>query len=196
MDQRTYHGRVGTDELAQALVAAFNQGNLRAQQVGTGDRVMVQIATRDWRGSGGQAALAVSIARIEGGVTVSLGQHEWLGAAANLLQTGLMAFFNPVSLLNRIDDVAQDVNSFSLPAQVWTVVDKYCQSIGAAMAISERLQSVACPYCGVANNVGEGKCSACGGPLGAAQPRLCGNCGNVVRPTSKFCDNCGTPVRA
>lgn len=195
MDQRTYHGKVSPDELASALVAAFDQGARRAQQVGTGERVMVQIASREWNGSGGQAALAVSIARVADGVTVSLGQHEWLGAAASLLQTGIMALINPVSLLGRIDDVAQDVSSFSLPTQVWNVVDQYCRSVGAAMAISERLQSVVCPYCGVTNHVGDGKCAACGGPLGNAQPRICSKCGNVMGPTSKFCDVCGTPLK-
>lgn len=55
MDQRTYHGEINCDELADALAAAFDQGNLRAQKVGAGERVMVQIATREWRGSGGQA---------------------------------------------------------------------------------------------------------------------------------------------
>ncbi|MBI5879474.1 MAG: zinc ribbon domain-containing protein [Chloroflexi bacterium] len=195
MDQRTYHGKLTPDELASAVVAAFDQGNRRAQKVGSGERVMVQIATREWSGSGGQAALAVTIQRIEGGVTVSLGQHEWLGAAASILQTGVMALLNPITLLNRIDDVAQDVSSFSLPTQVWDVVEKYCRSVGAAMAMSERLQSVACPYCGVTNKVGDGKCSACGGPLGAAQPRLCPKCGNVMGPTSKFCDVCGSPLK-
>jgi predicted RNA-binding Zn-ribbon protein involved in translation (DUF1610 family) len=106
-----------------------------------------------------------------------------------------MALLNPMSLINRIDDIAQDVNSFSLPTQVWTVVDKYCNSIGAAMAISEKLRAVVCPYCGVANNVGPGNCSACGAPLGDVQPRACPKCGNVMGSRSKFCDNCGTRLQ-
>ncbi len=195
MDQRTYHGTIDCEELAKALVATFDAGNLRAQRVGSPERQMVQIATREWRGSGGQAALTVTITKIADGVTVALGQHEWVGAAASLMQTGLMALINPVSLISRIDDIAQDVNSFSLPTQVWDAVDRYSRSVGAAMTISERLRSVACPYCGVANNVGEGSCSACGAPLGDVQPRACPRCGNVMNARSKFCDNCGAPLR-
>jgi predicted RNA-binding Zn-ribbon protein involved in translation (DUF1610 family) len=191
MDQRSYHGDIGIDELADMLVATFDQGNLRAQRVGSSQRVMVQIATREWRGSGGQAALTVTISQIPDGVTVALGQHEWLGAAASLVQTGLMALLNPVSLISRIEDIAQDVNSFSLPTQVWGVIDKYCRGVGATLAMSERLRSVVCPYCGVANTVGQGTCSACGAPLGDSQPRTCPRCGNVMGHRSKFCDNCG-----
>jgi predicted RNA-binding Zn-ribbon protein involved in translation (DUF1610 family) len=195
MDQRTYHGQIDPNELANAIVAAFDQGNLRAQKVGQSDRVMVQIATREWRGSGGQAALTVTIARVADGVNISLGQHEWLGAAASILQTGMMALLNPVSLISRIDDIAQDVNSFSLPTQVWDAIDRYCRSIGASLALSEKLRSVVCPYCGVANSIGHGSCSACGGPLGDVQPRACPRCGNVMSNRSKFCDNCGMVLR-
>ena len=194
MDQRTYHGPISGDELANVLVASFDQGHLRAQRVGRGERVLVQVATREWQGSGGQAALTVTIARVADGVMVSLGQHEWLGAAADLVQAGVMALFNPMSLIYRIGDIAQDVSAFSLPTQVWTVVDKYCRDVGAALTLSERLRSVVCDYCGVANNVGSGTCSACGAPLGAAQPRGCPQCGNVLRNSSKFCDNCGMRV--
>jgi hypothetical protein len=191
MDQRTYHGDIVPDELADALVAQFDQGNLRAQKVGRGERLMVQIATREWRGSGGQAALTVTISKIEDGVTVALGQHDWFGAAASIAQTGLMLFLNPLSLLGRLDDLAQDVSSFSLPTQVWNTVEKFCQGVGATKEISERLRAIACPYCGVAAKVGQAQCSACGAPLGDLQPRTCSQCGNVMRSNAKFCDICG-----
>lgn len=191
MDQRAYHGDIGIDELADVLVASFNQGNLRAQRIGSAARALVQIATREWSGLGGQAALTVTIARIPDGVMVSLGQHEWLGAAASLVQTGLMGLLNPISLISRLDDIAQDVNSFALPTQVWAVVDKYCRGVGATLVLSERLRSVVCPYCGVANTIGQGSCSACGAPLGDSQPRACPRCGNVMSRRAKFCDNCG-----
>jgi predicted RNA-binding Zn-ribbon protein involved in translation (DUF1610 family) len=195
VDQRTYHGNIDPDELANALVVAFDQGNLRAQMVGSDERVMVQVATREWSGTGGQAALTVTISKVVDGVTVSLGQHEWLGAAASMVQTGLMALLNPVSLISRIDDIAQDVTSFSLPSQIWAAVDHYCRSVGAAMMISEKLRSVVCPYCGVANSAGQGSCSACGAPLGSVQPRACPRCGNVMNNSSRFCDNCGATMR-
>ncbi|MCA1554083.1 MAG: zinc ribbon domain-containing protein [Chloroflexi bacterium] len=166
----------------------------RAACVGSGERVLVQIASREWNGSGGQAALTATIAEVADGVSVSLGQHTWLGAAANLVQTGFMVLFNPISLISYLDDIAHDVSGLSLPSQVWEAVDKYCRSAGAALTISERLRAVACAYCGVANSVGTGTCSACGAPLGAVQPRVCTRCGNVLRGSSKFCDNCGNKL--
>jgi hypothetical protein len=66
--------------MATALIAAFNQGNLRCQQIGQGDKVMVQIATRDFAQSGGRTALAVTIQKVTD--VMSVGQSEWLGVAA------------------------------------------------------------------------------------------------------------------
>lgn len=194
MDQQTYHGPIKPDDLAHALVSEFNHGNLAAQKIGQGDQVLVQIATRERRGSGGHTALTVSLVQVEDGVTVSLGQQQWLGAAVNLAQAGLAALFNPLSLLHTLDDIAQDVSSLTLPQQIWAAVERYAQGVGAALTISERLRSVVCKYCGVANPVGVGTCSACGAPLGELLPVSCVNCGNVMRAKAKFCDNCGAKL--
>ena len=86
--QRTYHGDINPEEMADVLVAAFNQGNMQAQQIGRGDKIMVQVATRQHAQSGGRAALSVTIQKVEDGVSVALGQHEWLGAAASLGYSG------------------------------------------------------------------------------------------------------------
>ena len=109
--QRTYHGDINPEEMADVLVAAFNQGNMQAQQIGQGDKVMVQIATRQHAQSGGKAALSVTIQKIEDGVSVALGQHAWLGAAASLGQTALGALANPWSLLGRLDEELSCANS-------------------------------------------------------------------------------------
>lgn len=192
--QRTYHGDISPDEMASVLVAAFNQGNMQAQQVGQGDKVMVQIATRRNAQSGGNATLSVTIQQIEDGVSVALGQHEWLGAAASLGQTALAAFMNPVNLLGRLDDIAQDMTSLTLTDKVWEAVEKFAQAAKVTKTISERLQSVVCPYCNTANKMGAAACENCGGPLGDVQPVSCPKCGNVMPPKSKFCVNCGTAL--
>jgi len=194
MNERTYHGNIEPEDMAAALVAAFNQGNLRCQQVGQGDKVMVQIATRQNAQSGGKAAMSVTIQSVEDGVTVGLGQHEWLGAAASLGQTALSTLMNPWSILGRLDDLAQDVTSLTLADRVWDVVEKYAQTAQVTKTISERLQTVTCPYCGTANKVGAADCVNCGGPLGAVQPISCPKCGNVMPPKTKLCSNCGTAL--
>jgi hypothetical protein len=193
-DQRTYHGDIRPVDMAAALVAAFNQGNLRAQQISQGDKLMVQIAVPRNAQSGGTAALSVTIQKVEDGVCVALGQHEWLGAAASLGQTAISTFLNPWNILGRLDDIAQDVTSLTLTDQVWEAVEKFARAAQLTKTISERLQSVACPYCGAANKLSVAECENCGGPLGEVQPLSCHQCGNVMPPKSKFCASCGAAL--
>jgi uncharacterized Zn-finger protein len=194
MSDRTYHGDIAPADLAGALIAAFNQGNMRCQQVGQGDKVMVQIAMRDQARSGGQGALSVSMQRNADGVTVGIGQHEWLGVAASLGQTALVTLMNPWNLIGRLDDIAQDISSLTLEQQAWDAIEKYAQTAKATKMISARLQSLSCPYCNTANRVAAANCENCGAPLGEAQPVACPKCGNVMASKTKFCANCGSAM--
>ncbi len=152
----------------------------------------VQIATRENAGSGGKAALSITIQKIPDGVTVGIGQHEWLGVAASLGQTALAALMNPWNLINRLDDIAQDITSLTLEEKVWEAVEKYAQTTRVTKTISARLQTVTCPYCNTANKIAAANCEACGAPLGDVQPIACPKCGNVMPPKSRACSNCGT----
>jgi hypothetical protein len=194
MSLRTYHGEVVPADIANAILSAFNQGNLRCQTIGQGDRVMVQIATREAGHSGGKAAMSVTIQKVEDGVTVGVGQLEWLGVAASLGQTALAALINPWNLLHRLDDIAQDINSLTLEEKVWDAIERYAQTTKATKLISERLSTLRCPYCDTANKVSVSNCVGCGAPLGAGQPIACPKCGNVMPPKSAFCNNCGTAL--
>jgi hypothetical protein len=194
MEHRTFHGDITPDDLAKALVAEFNRGNLRSQQIGTGERCLVQIATRDGSMSGGKTGLSVNIHKVEDGVTVSLGEQEWMGTAASLAQTGLSALLNPWSLIGRLDDLAQDISALTLTEQLWAAIEKFTKTAGASKEISERLRTVSCPNCETANPVGAPKCVSCGAPLGDVQPLACANCGNVMTASAKFCSNCGASM--
>lgn len=193
-DQRIYHGDISSSTIAQALVAEFNHGNLRAQMFGEDGHFTVQVATSQFSRSGGQTALAVDIQNVEDGVMVQIGQQQWLGVAASLGQTAIAALINPVNLLGRLDDIAQDVQNLQLNERVWQVIDRKAGEAGASKQLSDRLRRVTCSYCGVANPVGEGTCIACGAPLGDAQPRTCPQCGFVLFHGENFCPNCGNPV--
>ncbi len=195
MEQRTYRGEIEPEELADALVAQFNSGALKAQKVGSRNHVLVQIASRDWGWGGPQTALTVGIARIEGGIEVSLGQQRWLGAVADLAQTGLLALVNPLSLIGRLDDVARSISELTLPQQVWEAVEHYCASVGASLGLRAEETMVTCAYCGVANPIGAPKCSACGAPLGDVQPVACPRCGLLMSREDEFCSRCGTVLR-
>ena len=188
---RIYHGKLTPNQLGRALVGEFNRGNLHAQQFGSADQVIVQIATRRPASSGGDTALTVQIHQVEDGIAVFLGRQSWLSIAASLGLTALSAWRNPWNLLSRLDDVAQDVENLSLVENVWGVIEQVGRASGAGQQLSERLRRIVCSYCRAANPVGESVCVACGAPLGDAQPRTCRFCGFVVQREENVCPNCG-----
>jgi RNA polymerase subunit RPABC4/transcription elongation factor Spt4 len=194
MDRRIFHGNISPADVAQALLAEFNRINLNAQTMGTSDKMYVQIATRPGAMSGGQTALTISIEKAPDGVLVQLGQQAWMGTAASLGWTALAALRNPLSLLGRIDDLAQDLENLQLTEAVWKAIDLAAQNAGASHQLSERMSRVTCEYCGAATPPGEPTCVACGAPLGNAQPTTCRNCGFVVLRGERTCPNCGKTI--
>ncbi len=194
MDRRIFHGNLKPADVARTLIAKFNRGNLRVQQVGSGNHVAVQIATSQHPASGGQTALSVHIQQFEDGVTVELGRQAWLGVAASLGVSALSAWRNPFSLLNRLDDIAQDIEYLQLSDEIWHTIETTMASQGAGAELSERLRRVTCEYCLTANPVGEPSCVACGAPLGTVQPFTCSNCGYVYTTKTSVCKNCGKPL--
>jgi RNA polymerase subunit RPABC4/transcription elongation factor Spt4 len=194
MEQRIFHGNLTPTDIAEALLAYFNRGNLRTQVVGEGDLMHVQIATRPGATSGGQTALTVQIQKVEDGVMVSVGEQAWLGVAANMGQTVMATLMNPWNLLGRLDDIAQDIESMQIVETVWQVAGKAAQDAGASLQLSARLQRLACEFCGTANPVGAGNCLACGAPLGNLQPHTCPSCGFVVLHGERTCPSCSKPI--
>jgi len=191
MDQRIFHGNLNPADLAQSLLAEFNRGNLRAQIIGQADNLSVQISTQVGARSGGQTALTVTLQKAPDGVLIQLGQQEWFGTAASLGRTTMVTIMNPWNLLNRLDDIAQDVENIQLSEHVWQVIDQAARAIGTGYQLSERLSRLICEYCGTANQVGEAACIACGAPLGKLQPGTCPSCGFVIEPHEVKCPNCG-----
>jgi len=194
MPQRIYHGNLRNSDLAQALVSEFSRGNLRVQQYETGDTILVQIATSQFSQSGGTTALSISLQNVKDGVAVEIGKQVWLGIAASLGVSTIAAIRNPLSLLNRLDDIAQDIESAQLTDNVWDVIDATAKSLGTGFQLSDRLNRYICNYCNTPNPVGESTCIACGAPLGDIQPYTCNKCGFVVHKTESVCPNCGAPL--
>ncbi len=194
MIHKIYHGDINPQDFCRDLISNFNRGNYIAQQVNSGETTMVQVATRAFQSSGGQTALSISITSVEDGVAVQIGQQAWLGVAASLGQTVFSAIRNPFSLLQRLDDLAQDIESLQLTDEIWKVLDRTAAAKQATQELSERLRRLVCNYCGSANLVGESNCIACGAPLGDVQPRTCIKCGYVTRKSEAFCPNCGSEL--
>jgi len=138
--------------------------------------------------------LTISLQTVEDGILVELGQQAWLGVAASLGQTALSALRNPFSLLSRLDDLAQDIESIQLNEKTWQVIESTVATLGASYALSEKLSRISCEYCGSANPLGEANCLACGAPMGDAHPTSCGNCGFVVAIEETICPNCNAKL--
>ena len=191
MEPKVFHGDLSPQEIGRALIAKFNRGNLMARQFGERDKVIVQIASHQFASSGGQTALTVNLDKVEDGVAIQIGKQAWLGVVASLGTTVLSVWRNPFTLLQRLDDVAQDIENIQLTTDIWETIEEVARLKGATFELSERLRRITCEYCLTANPVGEPNCIACGAPLGLVQPTTCKNCGYVVRTQESICPNCG-----
>lgn len=138
--------------------------------------------------------MTVHLSAVEDGVHVKLGEQQWIGLVASLGQTALMTLLRPTSIIGRLDDVAQDINSLTLADRVTETIKDTAAVHGASYEITQRLRRLTCPYCGTANPVGDSNCIACGGPLGYEQPIACDNCGFVSEAGTPICPNCGDPL--
>jgi hypothetical protein len=194
MERRIFHGILSPADIAQALLAEFNHGNLHAQVLGKSDKMAVQIMTHPGAASGGRTALTVTIQKVDDGIMVELGQQAWLGVAASLGQTAFSVFRNPFSLIGRLDDLAQDIESLQLSENVWQVIARTAASAGASHQLSDRLSRLTCEFCGTANPLGEPACIACGAPLGNIHPTSCRSCGFVILNNESTCPNCGQKI--
>ena len=191
MEQQIYHGEITPQKIANVLIARFNRGSYIAQQLGNGDQLVVQIASRLGPRSGGETALSVTLQKVEDGVAVQVGKQAWLGIAASLGHTALSTLRNPLSILGRLDDLAQDIESLQLSEKVWQVIARTAASAGASHQLTDRMSRLTCEYCGTANPLGEPACIACGAPLGEAHPTSCVQCGFVITKDDRVCPNCG-----
>jgi len=196
MEQRIYHGKITPSDFARSLISNFNRGNYQVQQIGNGSHLAVQIATRTAPSSGGQTALSVDIQSVADGVAIQVSKQEWMGVAASLGFSALAALVNPLNLLGRLDDIAQDIQSLQLSEEVWKVIDASAHAESAGFELSERLRRIVCEYCGSANQVGDSNCVSCGAPLGGIQPHTCKHCGFVITTNETFCPNCKQPLSA
>ena len=194
MTTRIYHGDITPEDIARNLVAYYHRGNYHVQRFGSGEKLAVQIATKPNMTSGGQTAMTVSIAKVEDGISVTLSKQMWYGLAASLGVTAISALLNPMNLINRLDDIAQDVESLQLEDSIWEVINKTALQHGTGKQLSERLSRTVCPYCQTANPIASARCLACGAPLGEVQPTTCKTCGFVVNRNEKVCPNCNQPL--
>jgi hypothetical protein len=194
MEQRLFHGQFTPDELANCLITNFSRGNLIVQKFENNGNISIQIKTRDERTSGGTTALGIIFQPVADGILVQVGQQAWAGIAASLGTSAIAALLNPLNLLHRLDDIAQDFEYMQLNDEVWKVLESNAKALGSGYEFSEQLKRIVCEYCQTANQAGEPACIACGAPLGNQQPQTCRYCGFVLATKAKICPNCKKPV--
>ena len=171
MEQRTYYGRIDPNALADHLVGVFNQhpgqgmyyshNHTMAQRVGEGDQVLVQIVRAgSWGQNGG--TLGVSIVRVPDGISVNLGQSNWLdldqSTVAGMVIGALL--FPPLLLLPLLSGLVGS----TFNQDIWDVIDGYCSWVNASGP--EKAQAPRyfhCPYCGAYNQPNVPQCVSCKG---------------------------------
>jgi hypothetical protein len=188
--KKIFHGNITPRDFVRALISEFNHGNLKTLRTGSDQAVALQIATRQHRFSGGKTSITISIEKVADGVAVHVGDQSIFGVAASLGATALAALRNPFSIITRLDDVAQDIESLQVSERAWEIIHEVAASANASLALSERLRRAICVYCETPNPVGEPSCVACGAPLGEAQPTTCPRCGFVVHHDESQCPQC------
>jgi DNA-directed RNA polymerase subunit RPC12/RpoP len=194
MNTRFFHGKITSNDIANALHAHFDRGDFIVRQIVSEKENIIQITTTSHPQSGGQTAITVRINQTDDGAAVQIGKQSLYGVAASLGKTALMTLRNPLSLLSRLDDLAQDFESIRLADEIWDTIEATANHLGASFELSEHLRRIACPYCNTANLVGESNCIACGAPLGLTQPKACPNCGFIIKNNMQVCPNCGHEV--
>ena len=193
MEQRVYHGAIAPEGLAQALLDEWDRDTTIAQAFGAEDYVVVQIGQREagWLSDEPRHALTLTIEPIADGAQVSMGQQQWYKEhnvqifAGGLF--GLLPFFFAFPLGQFFGD--EGAIPHTLPGRVWQSIDRYASGSGAATGKTQRLTTIACPECGVANPQGAERCSACGSQLNVRP--ACPNCGHANPPGANFCNRCG-----
>jgi hypothetical protein len=196
MEQRAYNTTVTPDDLANALLEEWDRDDTIAQAFGEPGRVIVQIGQREagWFGDEPRQALTLDIEQIQDGLQVTMGQQQWFKQGGEIMIGGLIGFFPffftfPLGGLFGGGDIDQ-----SLPGRIWQTVERYAGNTGAATGKTQRLSTMPCPECGVANPQNAERCSACGASLMPSP--ACPNCAHVNPPGARFCNRCGAALLA
>ena len=144
MEQRTYHGDITPEGLADALVLHYDPlPNLQAQKIGKDDSYIVQIGYGD-KPEEIRHALTVAIAKSADspGVIVTMGQRQWITSdeGKHVAFWGLLAILvTPWVLFALIWPLGEVISSTTLPGDIWNLVQAYAAGQGASLDQTETL---------------------------------------------------------
>lgn len=201
MEQRVYEGQIDPQGLADTLLDEWDRNDTVAQAFDVPPQVIVQIGQRE----GGlfndepHQAITLSIEPTGTGVQVTMGQQQWYKQNGGKIMVGGLIGFFPFFFtfpLGKLFGGGDDEIDGSLPGQIWQSVEQYAARFGTAATTgrTQRLPTVTCYSCGVANPLNAERCSACGADL--RRVPHCPNCGHQNPVGARFCNHCGTPLGA
>jgi hypothetical protein len=144
MEQRIYHGNVSPEGLADYLVQYYGaQEHLRAQKLGQGDSLVVQIGHP--HDNEIRNAVTLGIHRTPENSTdliVTMGEQQWITPqlAGYAAMMGLVSvLITPWALFALIWPVSQLLGSRVLPGEIWNAVQTYAMSQGAVPGTAQTL---------------------------------------------------------
>ncbi len=208
MEQRVYQGSISAEGLAGALLDQWDRDETVAQAFTEPGRAIVQVGQREggWFSDEPHQAIALDIEEAGDGLHVTMGQQQWIKEnGMQIFAGGLLGFFPFFFTFPLGQFLGEGTIDQTLPGQLWQSVDRFAGNVNAAPVAdqvtsnahagpatgkTQRLATIACPQCGVANPMGAERCSACGNGLLAAP--TCSQCGHANPPGARFCNRCGT----
>jgi hypothetical protein len=150
MEQRVYRGDIDPEQLADYLVMHFDpQPDLQAQRVGQGRSLLVQIGRGDVPADLRDAvsvAIAESSDEAGDGITVTLGQQQWLTPqrATYTAAIGLVSLLvTPFALFALLWPLSEAVGNRTMVGNIWTAIDNYVVGQGGEVV---RTQDIAHPH--------------------------------------------------
>lgn len=145
MEQRTYHGNVSAEGMADFLLQRYNSENdVIAQRFGETGSILIQV------GHGNDPthirhAVTVAIAPIpneEPGIVVTMGQRQWItpDEAGHAAFWGLLAvLLTPWVLFALLWPLNEIISASTLPADIWSAVETYTGSLGVTTVNTTQL---------------------------------------------------------
>lgn len=206
MDNRFYPlPHLDIERMARDIEDHFVRQGYQTQHFGTQEQVAVQMRKGGELEAliGLQAALTVTLQKVQGGVTANVGQQQWVDKAA----VGAIGFFFLWPLM--ITAGAGLIRQAGLETQIYNAVDMAVQRQGGRPYAThyqpqrnaqqyrqpQQPPQVACPNCHAQNDEGDVYCSYCGKPLHKEQEKKrCEQCSAPLKPDAAFCAKCGHAV--
>ena len=218
MESRFYQSPdLNIERVALEVEDVFRAQGNQVQHFGNGDQVVVQIRQGGELEAiiGMQAALAVTLQKVSGGVVVTVGQQQWVDkavvgavgmfflwpliitAGAGLIRQSLLE----TQLLNAVDVAIRRQRANVQYGPVPPDMQGYAQQAGPTPQWQAPWQrgwqgapgQLQCANCKEFNEVGDIYCSHCGKPL-VQQKKECPQCHSEVKANAEFCTKCGTPL--